>query len=259
MTPVALSIAGSDPSGGAGIQADLKTFHRFGVYGEAAITLITAQNTKGVQRVEVLSPELVTEQIRAVVTDIPPAVGKVGALGNRAVVEAVARIAEDFRFPLVVDPVMLSKSGAVMMDSEARRAFVEKLLPRAFLLTPNVPEAAELAGFTVSDKDSMVRAAEKLRKAGAANVLVKGGHLEGDPTDVLLTATGRVQEFPASRIVTSRTHGTGCTYSAAITAALARGRELVEAIACAKVFVTEAIRTAPSLGHGSGPLNHFAR
>jgi hydroxymethylpyrimidine kinase/phosphomethylpyrimidine kinase len=173
-------------------------------------------------------------------------------------VEAIARVAEDFRFPLVVDPVMVSTSGAAMMDSQARRVLVEKLLPRAFLLTPNLPEAAELAGFPVNDKGSMIRAAEKLRGTGASHVLVKGGHLESDPIDILLTATGDLREFPASRIATSRTHGTGCTFSAAITAGLAQGRELLDAIACAKAFITEAIRTAPAIGHGSGPLNHFA-
>jgi hydroxymethylpyrimidine/phosphomethylpyrimidine kinase len=259
VTPVALSIAGSDPSGGAGIQADLKTFHRFGVYGEAIVTLITVQNTQGVQRVQMLSPELVTGQIAAVVDDIPPGAAKVGALGSRGVVEAVAQAAQNFAFPLVVDTVMISKSGTVMMDAEARWAFVEKLLPRALLLTPNLPEAAELTGFLIRDRDSMARAAEKLQAMGAANVLVKGGHLQGDAVDILLTAGGEFREFPAARIATSRTHGTGCTYSAAITAGLAVGKALADAVACAKVFITEAIRTAPALGHGSGPLNHFAR
>ena len=259
MTPVALSIAGSDPSGGAGIQADLKTFQRFGVYGEAVITLLTVQNTQGVRRVEILSPELVADQISAVVDDIPPAAAKVGALGNRAIVQAVARAARDFRFPLVVDPVMMSKNGAIMMDAEALRAFADELLPRAFLLTPNLPEAAGLAGFAVRDRDAMIRAAEKARALGAANVLVKGGHLEGDAVDILLMANGEFREFSGPRIPTAHTHGTGCTYSAAIAAGLARGQELADAVACAKAFITEAIRTAPELGRGSGPLNHFAR
>ena len=259
MIPVSLSIAGSDPSGGAGIQADLKTFHRFNVYGEAVVTLITAQNTLGVQSVEVLSPELVDAQLCAVLEDIPPAAAKTGALGNRGIVEAIARAAERFQFPLVVDPVMISKNGTAMMDEEARRVFSEKLLPRAFLVTPNLAEAGELAGFAVVDKESMARAAGKLRAMGAANVLVKGGHLEGAAVDILLAASGEFREFPAPRIATSRTHGTGCTYSAAITAGLARGRELTDAVAAAKVFITEAIRTAPALGRGSGPLNHFAR
>src|SRR5262249_29520262 len=141
VTPVALSIAGSDPSGGAGLQADLKTFHRFGVYGEAVVTLVTVQNTHGVRRITVFKPELVSEQIQAVVADIPPKAAKTGALGSRGVVEAVARAAEKFPFPLVVDPVMLSKNGAEMLDADARRSLIERLLPRAFLLMPNLPEA----------------------------------------------------------------------------------------------------------------------
>src|SRR5712691_9612235 len=160
MTRVALSIAGSDPSGGAGIQADLKTFHQLGVYGEAILTLITVQNTCGVSRVEVLAPDLVLEQIHAVITDIPPHAAKTGALGNVAVVEAVAEAAASFKFPLVVDPVMISKHGAPLMDEPARRAFAERMVGRAFLLTPNLHEAEALAGFPVRDPDAMRRAAE---------------------------------------------------------------------------------------------------
>src|SRR5579862_115490 len=171
-TPIAMAIAGSDPSGGAGIQADLKTFHRFGVYGEAVVTLITVQNTKGVARFEVLDPELVREQIEAVIHDIPPNAAKTGALGNRAVVEAVTRI--EFPCPLVVDPVMMSSSGAPLGDG------ILPLVPRAFLLTPNLEEASSLAGFPVTDVKSMCRAAEKIVSMGAKNVLVKGGHLQGD-------------------------------------------------------------------------------
>lgn len=258
MTPVALSIAGSDPSGGAGLQADLKTFHRLGVYGEAVVTLITVQNTHGVRRVEVLAPDLVAEQIHAVITDIPPKAAKTGALGNCGVVEAVAAAAAQFAFPLIVDPVMLSSSGAPMLDAGARHVLAEKLLPRAFLLMPNLAEASELAGFEVHDRDTMARAAEKLAAMGAANVLIKGGHLQGDATDLLLTSSGEWREYTAPRIATRHTHGTGCTYSAAIVAELAKGLELKEAIGRAKIFVTEAIRTSPGLGAGSGPLNHFA-
>src|SRR6202035_305431 len=147
MTPIALSIAGSDPSGGAGLQADLKTFHRMGVYGEAVVTLITAQNTQGVTRVEVRAPDLVLEQIHAVTSDIPPHAAKIGALGNRAVVEAVAAAAQTFAFPLVIDPVMISKHGARLMDQDGEAAMPACLIPRAFLLTPNLEEAAVLAGF----------------------------------------------------------------------------------------------------------------
>lgn len=256
ITPVALTIAGSDPSGGAGLQADLKTFHQFGVFGEAVVTLITVQNTRGVDRVETLAADLIVQQIEAVLADIPPNAAKTGALGNRAVVEAVANLA--FKFPLVVDPVMISKHGARLIDHDAQRALVDHLLPRAYLLTPNLHEASALAGFPVNDHDSMCRAAEKLAGLGAANVLVKGGHLHGDALDILFMHNGGFREFSAQRIDTPHTHGTGCTYSAAITAELAKGTPLVKAIELAKVFVTEAIRTNPGLGGGSGPLNHHA-
>jgi hydroxymethylpyrimidine/phosphomethylpyrimidine kinase len=258
MLPVALTIAGSDPSGGAGIQADLKTFHRFGVYGEAVVTLITVQNTRGVTQVSTLDPELVAAQIKAVVDDIPPHAAKTGALGSREIVDAVAQEARHFAFPLVVDPVMISKHGARLIDSDAARVLVEHLIPQTFLLTPNVEEAAALAGFPVKDRDAMARAAEKLVALGAANVLVKGGHLDGDALDLLYLNGGEITEFVAPRIETRHTHGSGCTLSAAITAELAKGTPLAEAVARAKVFITEAIRTAPQLGGGQGPLNHHA-
>jgi len=257
-TRVALSIAGSDPSGGAGLQADLKTFHRLGVYGEAVVTLITVQNTRGVTRVEVMAPDLVLEQIHAVCCDIPPHAAKIGALGNSAVVEAVAAAAQRFTFPLVIDPVMISKHGAQLMDEDAQRALATHLIPRAFLLTPNLEEATVLAGFPVTDIGSMRKAAEKLVSLGAKNVLVKGGHLQGDAVDVLFEPEHGFREFSSPRIATQHTHGTGCTYSAAIAAGLAKGSTLREAVGNAKNFITEAIRTAPGLGSGTGPLNHHA-
>jgi hydroxymethylpyrimidine/phosphomethylpyrimidine kinase len=258
MTPVALTIAGSDPSGGAGLQADLKTFHRFGVYGEAVVTLITVQNTRSVTRVAVLDPDLVAAQIQAVIGDIPPQAAKVGALGSREVVEAVAREAQRFAFPLVVDPVMTGKHGTAFIDPEAVRALVERLIPRTFLLTPNLDEAAALAGFPVADRSAMDRAGAKLLLLGAANVLVKGGHLTGDAVDVLYLSGGDIREFIAPLVETRHTHGSGCTFSAAITAELAKGTPLADAVARAKLFITEAIRTAPQLGAGNGPLNHHA-
>jgi hydroxymethylpyrimidine/phosphomethylpyrimidine kinase len=258
-TRVALSIAGSDPSGGAGLQADLKTFHRLGVYGEAVVTLITVQNTRGVTRVEVMAPDLVLEQIHAVCCDIPPHAAKIGALGNSAVVEAIAAAAQSFAFPLVIDPVMISKHGAALMDEEAQHALAIHLIPRAFLLTPNLEEAAALSRFPVTDIASMRKAAEKLVSLGARNVLVKGGHLDAeDAVDVLFEPVHGFREFSSPRIATQHTHGTGCTYSAAITAELAKGSTLREAIGSAKKFITEAIRTAPGLGSGTGPLNHHA-
>ena len=258
-TPIALSIAGSDPSGGAGIQADLKTFHQLGVYGEAVVTLITVQNTVGVTRVEVMAPDLILEQIHAVCCDIPPHAAKIGALGNRAAVETVATAAQSFTFPLVIDPVMNSKHGASLMDSEAQRAAAQLLIPRAFLLTPNLDEATVLAGFPVTNIASMRKAAEKLASLGAKNILIKGGHLDAEEAvDVLFEPERGFHLYSAPRIESKHTHGTGCTYSAAITAELAKGFPLRDAIGKAKEFITEAIRTAPRLGSGRGPLNHHA-
>lgn len=256
MLPVALTIAGSDPSGGAGIQADLKTFHRFGVYGEAVITLITVQNTTRVSRVETLPAALVAEQIEAAVEDIPPMAAKTGALGSAEVVEAVARAAAGFRFPLVVDPVMISKHGIPLLPDAAARALRERLLPLAALITPNLPEAEALTGMPVRDLKEMRLAAQRIYAMGARAVLVKGGHLEGCATDLLFDGAEWI-EFPAPRVQTRHTHGAGCTYSAAIAAGLARGLGLGEAVARAKAFMRAAIASAPGLGRGSGPLNHF--
>ncbi|MBC7925384.1 MAG: bifunctional hydroxymethylpyrimidine kinase/phosphomethylpyrimidine kinase [Bryobacteraceae bacterium] len=255
--PVALTIAGSDPSGGAGIQADLKTFHQFQVYGEAVLTLLTVQNTRTVSRVEVLDPGLVREQIEAVVSDIPPGAAKTGALGNAAIVEEVASVAKSFRFPLVVDPVMVSKHGASLMNEEAQIAIRQLLLPHAALITPNLPEAAILTGLSIHNIDDMKRAAEALLQYGAKAVLIKGGHLEGEAVDILLDGA-QFHTFPAPRLHTANTHGTGCTYSAAITALLARTVPLSEAVRQAKAYVHRAIETNPGLGKGSGPVNHFA-
>lgn len=244
---VALTIAGSDPSGGAGIQADLKTFHRFGVFGEAVVTLITVQNTRGIDQVHLLPADLVEAQIRAVIEDLPPRAAKTGALGSREIAGRIAKMAEQFEFPLVVDPVMSSKNGVKLGG---------RMMP-CFLLTPNLEEASTLAGFAVDDLDSMRRGAEKIHSLGAENVLIKGGHLRGDAVD-LLYARGEFHQFHAARIDTRSTHGTGCAYSAAITAELAKGTALVEAVRRAKQFVSDAIRTNPALGSGSGPLNFFA-
>jgi hydroxymethylpyrimidine/phosphomethylpyrimidine kinase len=258
MPPVALTIAGSDPSGGAGIQADLKTFHQFEVYGEAVITLITVQNTRDVLRVECLDPALVADQLKAVLEDIPPDAAKTGALGDRAIVEVVAKAAERFRFPLIVDPVMVSKHGRMLLSEKARDAMASKLLPCAALVTPNVPEAAALTGIRIENIDDMRRAARALCESlGARAALVTGGHLGDDATDVLF-CEGDFVLFPAQRIDTPHTHGTGCTVSAAITAEVARGTDLKAAVACAKAFITEAIRSSPGLGHGAGPVNHHA-
>jgi hydroxymethylpyrimidine/phosphomethylpyrimidine kinase len=258
MQSIALTIAGSDPSGGAGIQADLKTFHQLGAYGEAVITLVTVQNTLALERIECLPAVLVLHQLRAVLDDIPPVAAKTGALGNRAIVEAIAQAAADFRFPLVVDPVMVSQHGRALALDEALPAIRGELIPKAALLTPNLVEAETLVGFEVRDLTGMYRAARTLYEMGAKAVLIKGGHLKGDAIDVLYS--GRLtRELRAARIETRNTHGTGCTYSAAITAELAGGALLEQAVERAKVFVTEAIRSAPGFGRGSGPLNHHAK
>jgi hydroxymethylpyrimidine/phosphomethylpyrimidine kinase len=255
--PVALTIAGSDPSGGAGIQADLKTFHQLGVYGEAAITLITVQNTLGVQRVAVLGPDLVEAQVVSVLADIPPGAAKTGALGSAEVVSAVARMAAVFRFPLVVDPVMVSKHGASLLDSEACERLTRELLPHAFLLIPNLPEASTLTRRRVETIEEMRDAARALHDMGARAVLVKGGHSSKPMSTDVLFFENEFTEFAAERVATSHTHGTGCTYSAAITGLLACGVALPKAVAQAKRFITEAIRTNPGLGKGAGPVNHW--
>ena len=257
MTAVALTIAGSDPSGGAGVQADLKTFHQHGVYGTSAITLLTVQNTCSVRRVEVMDAGLVAEQIDAVVSDVPPGAAKTGALGNAAIVKAVAEAAEHFEFPLVVDPVMISKHGNALLDEEARVALREILLPRATLLTPNVPEASWLAGIDVVDRHSAREAAHAMAELGAWAVLLKGGHFGGDEAVDLLCVNGQIIELSARRIDSPHTHGTGCTYSAAITARLALSEPLLAAVSDAKGWLTEAILDPPGLGSGIGPVNHF--
>ncbi len=256
--PVAMTIAGSDPSGGAGIQADLKTFHQRGVYGTSAVTLLTVQNTQQVFAVKVLTPQIVEDQIQAVLEDIPPAAAKTGALGNDRIVGLIAEKARNFRFPLVVDPVMVSKHGQPLMAQQARAAMRKLLLPRALLITPNLPEAGELAGMRVHDLATMKEAAKKMAAMGAGAVLVKGGHLESDAVDVLYWK-GEFTYYRSRHISTVHTHGTGCTYSACITAELAKGRELPDAVAIAKRYITRAIETNPGLGEGSGPVNHHAQ
>jgi hydroxymethylpyrimidine/phosphomethylpyrimidine kinase len=253
---IALSIAGSDPSGGAGIQADLKTFHQLRVFGQAVITLVTVQNTLGVRRVEIMAADLVIEQIRALLEDFPPHAAKIGALGNAGVVRGVAECSLDFAFPLVVDPVMSSKHGAPLLASDAIDALRTALLPHAALVMPNLAEAEALAGRPVGTLGQMRDAARALVDFGAGAALVKGGHLEGDAIDVLFDGSS-FHEFASARIETSHTHGTGCTYSAAVTAGLASGLPLLDSVARAKHFVTRAIQSNPGLGHGQGPLNHW--
>ncbi len=255
----ALSIAGSDPSGGAGVQADLKVFFRFGVYGMSALTLLTVQNTLGVQGVHLLPPELVYDQIRGVAQDLPVHAAKTGALGNGAIVEAVARAVRAFGLePLVVDPVMVAKSGDLLLEKEAVEALKTLLFPQATLITPNRLEAEVLLGQPIRTLEEAEEAARALLLLGPQAVLLKGGHLEGEEATDLLASREGVWRFSAPRVKTRQTHGTGCTLSAAIAALLARGRPLEEAVAGAKRYLTQALKTAPGLGHGHGPLNHFA-
>lgn len=258
MTPVALTIAGSDSGGGAGIQADLKTFSALGVYGTSAITAVTAQNTVGVQAVEILSPDIVSQQIQSVTSDLPVAAAKTGMLANAQIIEAVRRSIKDCGLhKLVVDTVMVSKSGHRLLAPEAEEAMRTVLLPVAYLITPNLPEAEVLTGLRIDDRVTMRTAAQKLHAMGAVNVLIKGGHLSGQDSPDILFDGKDFHEFTAPRVVTQSTHGTGCTLSAAITAFLALGKNLPEAIDAAKQYLTGALKNAIPLGHGHGPVNHF--
>jgi hydroxymethylpyrimidine/phosphomethylpyrimidine kinase len=252
----ALTIAGSDPSGGAGIQADLKTFHQHRVYGMAVVTLLTAQSTLGVTRVDVCATDLVEAQLDTLLDDLCPGAAKTGALGSAAMVHAVAERARRFAFPLVVDPVMISKHGAPLLDEDARVAVARRLMPLATLFTPNAHEAEALTGRAVKTLPQARDAARALLDAGARAVLVKGGHLEGDAVDVL-AFDGVVHELRAPRLDVRHTYGTGCTYAAAITARLARGESLEDAVRGGKEWLTRAIAGAPGIGRGVGPVDHF--
>ena len=259
---IALTIAGSDSGGGAGIQADLKTFHRFGVFGTSVVTAITAQNTRGVAAWSATAPDLVRAALDAVAADLRPAACKTGMLGDATVVRAVAeRIGAHSLFPYVLDPVMVASSGDLLLERSAVSAIADELLPLTALVTPNLDEAEILVGFPVRDLPAMERAARVLverMRAGAA--LVKGGHLDGgDAVDVLFDATdGELVHFSHPRLTTTSTHGTGCTLSAAAAAGLARGEPLRAAVGAALDFVHRAIATAPAIGAGHGPLNHWA-
>ncbi len=257
--PIALTIAGSDSGGGAGIQADLKTFHHFGVYGTSALTLITAQNTLGVREVHLLRPELVAKQIEVVAEDFEVRAAKTGALGSEELIEAVAAGIEEHAIAnLVVDPVMISKHGDPLLAKGAVDALRARLFPRAALVTPNVYEAAELLGGPVESEAQMQDAARAVCDLGAAAVLVKGGQLPGEEAIDLFYDGAAFVRLAAPRIDTPHTHGTGCTYSAAITALLARGETLIDAVRQSKDFISRAIASAPGLGHGHGPVNHWA-
>lgn len=252
-----LTIAGSDSGGGAGIQADLKTITLLGGYGMSVITALTAQNTCGVRGVHPVPVDFVDQQLLAVVEDLAPEVIKTGMLLDAAIVRLVGERLRQHGLLAVVDPVMIAKGGAPLLRQEAVSACREQLLPHSYLLTPNLPEAAELTGLPVSNEAEMERAGRALQQLGARHVLLKGGHLQGEAVDLLLDGE-RLHRLPAKRITSGNTHGTGCTTSAAIAALLAAGQPLPQAVSLAKEFITEAIRTAPDLGAGHGPVNHFA-
>ena len=253
-----LTIAGSDSGAGAGIQADLKTFAALGVYGTSAITAVTAQNTQGVTDVSMLSADIVTAQIEAVAGDIQLHATKTGMLGTVAIVEAVGAAIEQLDLPLVVvDPVMVAKSGHVLVDTDGIRAMRTELLPRALVVTPNIPEAEMLAGTTIHSLADARQAARTIHAAGRCAVVVKGGHAPGDElVDLLFDGHGFV-EFPMRRIATRNTHGTGCTFASAIAAHLALGRSLTDAVGSAQAYVAGAIRHGLAIGKGHGPLDHF--
>jgi hydroxymethylpyrimidine/phosphomethylpyrimidine kinase len=256
LPPRALTIAGSDSGGGAGIQADLKTFQALGVWGMSAITAATVQNTKGVFGYEELAPHTVAEQIRAVTTDIGVDAAKTGMLASAPIIEAAAEAIEEARIPnLVVDPVSVSKHGHLLLADDAVDALRSRILPLALLVTPNLPEASLLAGFGVDRRQDMAPAGRAILELGPTAVLVKGGHLgSGEAVDVLVTADG-VRELSAERFDTPHTHGTGCVLSAAIAGYLARGDGLQEAVEKGKRFVTGAIAGALSIGEGIGPVD----
>ncbi len=255
--PTALTIAGSDSGGGAGIQADLKTFAALGVYGTSALTAVTAQNTVGVRAVEEAPPALVAAQIDAVLEDIGADAAKTGMLSSAAIVAVtVGRIRAHGIARLVVDPVMVAKSGDRLLREDAVRALRTDLLPLALVVTPNLPEAETLAGVTIGSRADLEDAARRIAALGPRYVLIKGGHAPGDPIDILYD--GRAfREYPGARIATTSTHGTGCTLSAAIVAYLARGLAVEDAVGRAKEYVVAAMRAASPIGRGHGPLHHL--
>ena len=254
---VALTIAGSDSGGGAGIQADLRTFAAHGLHGASAITAVTAQNSVAVTAYVALEPAMVTAQIDAVAVDMPVVATKTGMLANRGIIAAVAEAVAHRRLPhLVVDPVMVAKSGDRLLDPEAERAYVELLFPLAAVITPNLYETEALLGRPVRTLAAMREAARELHARGPRAVVVKGGHLEGDAIDVFHDGA-RTVELPAERIATGNTHGTGCTYAAAIAARLGLGHEVLEAVRGAKEYLTEAIRRSYRVGRGHGPVDHL--
>jgi hydroxymethylpyrimidine/phosphomethylpyrimidine kinase len=260
--PIALTVAGSDSGGGAGIQADLKTFSAMGVYGMSVITAITAQNTREVTAVHALPPDLVAAQLDAVLEDIGADAVKTGMLSTREIIETVSsRLAAHGVEKLVVDPVMIAKSGDRLLDEEAVEPLLKRLLPMALVVTPNVPEAEFLSGLKIKAREDMALSARTIQELGAKNVVIKGGHLSegGESCDLLLTEDGTDVVLCSERVETSAGHGTGCTFAAAMAAGMASGMGVAEAVERAKRFVTEALKSATPLGRGHWPVDHLWR
>jgi hydroxymethylpyrimidine/phosphomethylpyrimidine kinase len=259
MKPVrVLTVAGSDSGGGAGIQADLKTITVLGGFGMSVVTALTAQNTRGVHGIHDVPTEFVEAQFDAVAGDIGIDAAKTGMLAGSEVIRAVAGKVRQYRIEkLVVDPVMVAKGGERLIREEAKKTLIADLIPLAFVLTPNIPEAEDLSGIPIATTDEMKEAARIIHRMGAGHVLVKGGHLSGDAVDVLYDGC-MFREFASPRIATADTHGTGCTYSAAIATGLAFGKDVAGAVTQAKRYITEAVRHAWRVGGGHGPTNHLA-
>ena len=256
--PVALTVAGSDSGGGAGIQADLKTFHAYHVFGTSAVTAITAQDTRGVHGVQPVEPEIVARQIRVVAEDLEPAACKSGMLANAAVARAVAGALEEAALPnYVLDPVMVAASGDPLLEEDAVEAIRDDLLPLCAVATPNLHETEMLLDRSVDDEGAMREAARELVRMGAGSALVKGGHLSGEELVDVWTDGESTRVWRTSRIETGNSHGTGCTLSSAIAAGRALGWELEDAVSSGLHFTRQALATAPGLGHGNGPLNHW--
>jgi hydroxymethylpyrimidine kinase/phosphomethylpyrimidine kinase len=254
--PIVWTIAGTDPTSGAGIQSDLTTCYGLGVYGCSVITAIVAQNTRGVQRIELLDPDLVTAQLTALADDLPPAAIKIGMLGNLAIVKAVHAALRDLAAPIVLDPVLRSTSGAALLEESAVAFMKSNLLTRVQLLTPNRPETEVLTGLQLTDESTHIQAARRLLELGCAEVYLKGGHATGEIVRDYWTDGQTAHWLSLPRLDTRHTHGTGCTFSTAVAAAWAKGFAGVEAVRIARAYVQQGLRHPPGLGHGHGPVGH---
>ena len=259
-TPIAMTIAGTDSGGGAGVQADLKTFQELGAFGTSTVTAVTAQNTNGVHGVQAIDTEIIEKQLRAVIDDLQPTAAKTGMLFSAEIITTVANCLNDYNIQLVIDPVMIAKGGASLLQQEAIDALKTKLVPLATIITPNIPEAEVLANMSITTQEDIEMAAQKIIDMGAHTVIIKGGHAEDKEfsKDYILTKDKAPYILQTPRIDTPHTHGTGCTFSAAITAELAKGRSIDEAIETGKLFIQAAIQKGLGIGDEHGPTNHWA-